>query len=401
MRNFWLIARHEYRRTVVRRGFVILTAAIPLGLFLLAGMGYLVSTIGQSKLPMGYVDQAGFLDASRQDTLPGDAKRIEILAFPDQETALAALEREEIQAFFVFPPSYQQTLRTDLYYLQKPPGQDAWGDLDDFVRANLVASYPADVQERLLAGPAVTVHDLASNREFSESSIVNIILPFVATFFFFFAVMMAAGYMLDVVASEKENRTMEVMLTSVTPGQLVGGKAVGLLSASLTQLAVYVVAAVVGITVAARFVPELQGVTVPWAYLGVMALFFLPAYALIASVMIAIGAAVTDVQQGQQIAGMLNLFFMLPLLLAAVIVGNPAHPLAVFLTLFPTTSFLTISLRWGLGTVPVWQLALSWVLLVATVAVMIWAAARVFRVGMLRYGQSLSLKTAVKAVQGR
>ena len=401
MRSFWLIAKHEYRRTVARRSFVILTAAIPLGMVLLVGFGYLVSTIGQSKLPLGYVDQAGFLDPGRQAALPRSEKRIAIHAFPDQATAMAALEREEIQAFFVFPPGYPQTLRTELYYLQKAPSQEAWGDLDDLVRANLVASYPAEVQQRLLAGPVITVHDLGGNREFSEKGIVNIILPFAGTFFFFFAAMSAAGSMLDVVAGEKENRTMEVILTSITPGQLIGGKAVGLLSASLTQLAIYLLAAVVGIAIAAQYVPELQQATVPWGYLGIMALFFLPTYALIAAMMIAIGAAVTDVQQGQQIAGMLNFLFILPLLLTVVIIQNPAAPLVVFFSLFPTTSFLTISLRWGLGAVPAWQLVVSWLLLVATVVAMIWAAARVFRVGMLRYGQPLSLKAAVRAVQGR
>jgi ABC-2 type transport system permease protein len=98
---------------------------------------------------------------------------------------------------------------------------------------------------------------------------------------------------------------------------------------------------------------------------------------------------------------MLNFLFILPLLLTVVIIQNPAQPLVVFLSLFPTTSFLTISLRWGLGAVPAWQLVVSWLLLVATVVAMIWAAARVFRVGMLRYGQPLSLKAAVRAVQGR
>ena len=70
------------------------------------------------------------------------------------------------------------------------------------------------------------------------------------------------------------------------------------------------------------------------------------------------------------------------------------------MTLFPTTAFLTISLRWGLGTIPLWQLGVSWVILVAATLVMTWVAARVFRAGMLRYGQPLSLKGVVAAVTG-
>jgi ABC-2 type transport system permease protein len=399
MRNFWLIAKHEYLNTVTRRGFLILLAAVPLGIVALIGMGILIESMSQDATPIGYVDQGGILDASRHAALPNADKRIQIRAFADEEAARTALEQGQIQAFYVFPPDYLSTLRTDVYYLKDPPGGSAERDLNDFVRLNLVSSYSPEVQERLLEGPSVTIHDVASNRTFSENEIANIILPFVATFLFFFATMSSAGYMLGVVASEKENRTVEVMMTSVTPEQLIGGKTLGLLAASLTQLGVYLVVGAVGVVVAGTYVPELQQVEMPWGYLGVMALFFFPSYALITGMMVALGAAVTQLEQGQQAAGMLNLLFVLPLFILPVLFSNPAHPLIVAFTLFPTTSFLTISLRWGLGTVPWWQIGLSWGLLVATAALSIWAAARVFRAGMLRYGKPLNLKAVVAAVR--
>ena len=398
MRNLWLVAKHEYRGTVVRRGFLIMIVAIPLGMAALIGLAILVENMGSDSRPVGYVDYSGTLDAGLLASLPEDST--EIRAFADEELARAALEGEEIQALFVLPAEYPQTLASDLYYLEEPPGGDAWGDFDGFVRVNLLSGMTEEMQELLLEGPEITVYDLASNREFSEGSIVNVILPFVATFFFVFATMSGAGYMLGVVAGEKENRTIEVMVTSVTPGQLIGGKAVGLLAASLTQLAIYVVAAVIGVIVAAQYVPEFQQLQVPWLYLGIMVAFFLPTYALISAVMIAIGAAVTELQQGQQLAGLLNLLFMLPLFLIILLFKDPGGPLMVFFTIFPTTSFMTISLRWGLGTVPLWQVGVGWVLLVVTTVFMLWAAARVFRAGMLRYGQPLNLKSAVAAIRG-
>jgi ABC-2 type transport system permease protein len=399
MRSFWLVAKHEYRRMVMRRAFLLLTLAIPVGMAALILLAIVVETSGQNTLPIGYVDPTGLVDSSRQATLPDANDRIKARPYADEEAALAALEREEIQAFFVLSSDYPHTLKTDLYYLEEPPSEDAWADFDEFIRANLVANLPDDVAQRLLQGPSIVVKDTASNREFSEASMINVILPFVATFLFFFATLAASGYMLGVVANEKENRTMEVMVTSITPGQLIGGKAVGLLAASLTQLAIYGIAAVVGLSVAAPYVPELQQATVPWTYLGVMALFFFPAFGLIAAILIAIGSAVTELQQGQQVAGILNLFFMVPIFLLPLILANPNHPTVVFFSLFPTTSFLTISLRWGLGTVPIWQLAVSWVLLVGTSLFTVWLAARVFRMGMLRYGQPLSLRAVVSAVR--
>jgi ABC-2 type transport system permease protein len=400
MRNFWLVAKHEYRSVVARRGFVLLTAAIPLGLVAIVGLTILVQQGNQTSLALGYVDQAGILDAGRRAALPESDRQIELVAFPDAQTAQVALESQQIQAFFVLPPEYPQSLRTDLYYLTKAPSNDVWTEFDDFVRVSLVASYPAQVQQRLLQGSDVTVHDIASNRNFNENDAINIILPFVAVFFFFFATMSAAGYMLGVVASEKESRTMEIMVTSIMPGQLIGGKTAGLLAASLTQLGVYVVAGVVGLRLAAPYVPELQQAVVPWGYLGLTALFFLPAYALISAIMVSIGSAVTELQQGQQVAGLLNLLFVVPLFLIPLILQNSGHSIVLFLTLFPTTSLLTISLRWALGTVPLWQLAASWLLLVGTASFMVWAAARIFRVGMLRYGQPLTFKAVLAAVRG-
>jgi ABC-2 type transport system permease protein len=396
MRNLWLIAKHEYRRVVVKRGFLIGTFVIPLGIAALIGLTIFVEKLGENTLPVGYVDQTGVLEAAPPNANAG----LEMRAFADQETAMAALEREEIQAFFVLPPGYLQTLQTDLYYLQKPPSGDVWGEFSAFVRRNLVAALPQEVQQRVLEGPQITVRDIVSKREFSKHGVINAILPLAASVFFFITTMSSAGYMLQVVADEKENRTIEIMVTSITPGHLIGGKTAGLLAAALTQLFIFVVAIVVGLTVAAPHVKELQQMVVPWTYLGLMALFFLPAYALIAAVMVAIGGAVTEMQQGQQVAGILNLFFMLPLFLMGLLFANPGHPLLVFMSLFPSTAFMTISLRWGLGTIPAWQLSASWVLLVATTIFMVWAAARIFRAGMLRYGQPLSLRGVVTALRG-
>jgi ABC-2 type transport system permease protein len=399
MRNYWLVAKHEYRRTVFRRGFLLATIMVPVGMAALIFFAYLVETMGQDDSAIGYVDKPDIFDPALQQKLPDPEDRVGIVEYSDEETALIALEAGEVQAFFVFPLDYLDTLETDLHFVENPPSSDVWREFDDFVRINVLSSLPEEVRERLLEGANIKVIDVSSNREFSESAIINIILPFVATFFFLFATMMAAGYLMGVVASEKENRTMEIVISSVTPGQLIGGKAVGLLAGALTQLTIYIVAIIIALKVASPYVEVLQLVTVPWTYLGLMIVFFLPAYALIASIMIAIGGAVTESQQGQQVAGILNLLFMLPLFIMPLLFTNPGHPFIVFMTLFPTSSFLTVSLRWGLGSVPSWQLGLSWVLLVMTMFVMLWIAVRIFRAGMLRYGQPLTVRGAIASLR--
>jgi ABC-2 type transport system permease protein len=397
MRNYWLVAKHEYRRTVVRRGFLIGTLAIPVAIAALIALVIVVESMGADDRPIGYVDHAGLLEETRA---PAESN-VEIRAYTDREAATAALEAEEIQAFYELPADYLTTLETELTYLADEPDGDARGAFRDFVRLNLVASYPAEVQARLLSGPEITVEDVASRRTFGEDEIANIALPIMASIFFMVATMSAGGYMLRVVSDEKENRTMELMITSITPGQLVGGKALGLLAAALTQLSIYLVAAAIGLLIVAVRTPELQQLSMPWDYLAVMALFFFPAYALLAALMVAVGSAVTEFQQGQQVAAILNLLFLIPLFLLPFFFSDPGRPLVVLLTVFPPTAFMTVSLRWGLGTIPLWQLVLSWTLLSGTALFTIWAAARIFRVGMLRYGKALTLNGALVAVRGK
>ena len=400
MHNAWLIAKHAYRNTVAKRSFIIGTLAVPLIIAAVVGLAVLVVVMGENHKPIGYVDYSGLLKIDLQANMPNAAQRIEIRSYPNEETAIHALKSEDIQALWVLPPDYQQTLHTDLYYLEEPPDNDVWRDFDDFIRINLTNTLPASAQTLLLEGPDITVIDITSNRTFSENNILNFVLPIVACFFFVFASMSTANYMLGVVADEKENRTMEIMITSVTSKQLIGGKTTGLIAAALTQLVIYVLVVVVGILIARPYIELLQQATVPWKYLGVMLLFFLPAYALMAAVMVAVGGVITEMQQGQQISGILNMFFMFPLFMMPILITNPAQPAFVFMTLFPTTAFMTISMRWGLGTIPIWQLGLSWVILVSTVIIVVWAASRIFRSGMLRYGQHLSLKSIIATVKG-
>lgn len=396
MNNFWLVAKHEYRRMVLRRAFVLTTLLIPLGMAAVIGLAILVGESTADKRPLGYIDHTHQLDPTLWQNQP-DAD-VELRPFPDEATAQAALENGDIQAFFVLPATYPNPRQTDLYFMEEPPNGDIWGAFDDFVRLNYTRQLDPALRQQLLDGPAVIVNDLDSGRTFSSASIINIILPFFATFIFFIATMSASGYMIQVVADEKENRTMEIMLTSLSPFQLIGGKTIGLLGVALTQLGIYGLTVVVGLLAAQPFVPMLQTAVIPWAYLLIMALF-LPAFALIAGIMVAIGSIVPNLQQGQQVAGLLNFLFILPIFLLAIIIENPNAPLAVAFTLFPTTAFLTVSLRWGLGSVPLWQLGASWVILVITAVFAVWVASRIFRIGMLQYGQPLSWKTAVAALR--
>lgn len=393
MRNFWLIAKHEYLKIVRQKSFLVGTLWVPVMIVVVMGVSILAALGQRGKLPLGYVDGTGRLNAAVTAPVGEDGKSpVAMRAFADENAARAALEVEEIQGYYIVPDHYVESGQVQLFYLSQRPSEVAQDDFIGFLRANLLAEYPADVQQRMLEGAAITFRSSDGSREFESQNVFDFIVPFAAAFFFVFAVMNSGGYMLQAVTDEKENRTIEVIATSVRPEELIGGKAIGLMSVGLTQLGIWLLTGVLALFVASFFVSGAQSVRIPWSFLGVVALFFVPAYALIAGMMTAVGSMVTDLRQGQQITGIFNLFFTLPFFFLMVIMAKPNSPFVVAMTLFPTTAFVTITMRWAMTTVPLWQLALSWALLVASAGMSVCLAARIFRMGMLHYGQQLSVK---------
>jgi ABC-2 type transport system permease protein len=396
MRNLWLVARREYQRTVLRRGFLIGLLAVPVLIGLLVAVVIWVETSNEDRSPVGLVDLGGLLQASAAPATDGP----QVLFYASSADARRDLDVGELQAVFILAADYPTTGQMDVFYRRQPPTEAALAAVNAVIRPSLVAGLPEPVANRLLAGAQVTTIDVGSGRAFSEQGIINVIIPVAAAFVLFLVNSSASGSLLQVVTDEKENRTIEVLLTSITSAQLIGGKTAGLLAAVLTEVVVYVAAIVIGLLVARPYVPELHQAVVPWGYLGLVAVFFLPSFALLTAIMVLIGAVVPDGQHGQQFAAFVNLAFMLPVFTLPVIFEDPAQPLVRLLTIFPTTALLTIALRWGLGVVPVLDLIWSWLALAGSTCLMSWAAARVFRLGQLHYGQSLSWKATWAAIRG-
>ncbi|MBN1248499.1 MAG: ABC transporter permease [Anaerolineae bacterium] len=402
MRKVWLVAKHEYLKQVRKRSFLVAVLGFPLLMVAVGGISALVVLSGGDSRPVGYVDLAGVLDPVVRAALEAESRfQHPFQGFPDEGAARAALEAGSIQAYYVVPQDYLSAKELRLVHGESEPGERVSSSFEDFLHASLVERQPPEVRARLSRGFDLAVRSGDGRRELSEDNVFSFLLPFIVAFFMFFAVSSAGGYLLEAVTEEKENRTMEILATSLSPTRLMAGKAVGLMSVSLTQILVWVATLVAGALVAGRYLEPLRTLRVPWDLLIVLVLYFLPTFTLIAGIMTSIGAAVTERQQGQQISGILNMLFILPIFFVTLILVNANSPFLVVLTLFPTTSFLTILLRWGMATVPLWQMVASWVLLMGAALGSLWVAGKVLRMGMLRYGQRLRFRSILKGLRGQ
>ncbi len=401
MRKLWVVAKHEFLKITRKRSFLFGTLAMPLFFVAIMVLIVVVIVAGENQNPIGYVDPAGIL--SKVPSLPpgkdDGPNPVKLLPFADEAQARAALEKGTIQAYYVLSADYLTSHQVQMFYWDKEPSSQAQRRFDNLVRANLSTSLPVAVAERAQEGINLTARSADGRQEVSGQSIINLFVPFFIGLFFTIVVLSSGSYLLEAVTDEKESRTIEVMATSMTPGQLIGGKAIGLMAVALTQIAILAITIAVSLIVSAQFIEEVRAITIPWSMFLTVAVFFVPTYALIAGMMIAIGSMVSETRQGQQIAGALNMLFTLPFFVVVVFFTAPNSPLATILTIFPTTAFLTVTLRWSMTTIPLWEMIAGWVLVAASAVVAVWAASRIFRIGMLRYGQRLDVKSMLRAVR--
>jgi ABC-2 type transport system permease protein len=207
---------------------------------------------------------------------------------------------------------------------------------------------------------------------------------------FVIAMFTSGGYLMQAVVEEKENRTMEVIITSVSPNQFMAGKIIADTCVGLTQILAWILMIVIPILLARGSFQILQGIQISSQTMAVLLFTMLPSFVLVAALMATIGATVTEAREGQQMTGLISLPIWIPYLLTGVLIGSPNSPISITLSMLPLTAPTAMLVRDGMTILPIWQIALCAVIQILCAVGAIWLAGRAFRLGMLRYGKRLA-----------
>jgi ABC-2 type transport system permease protein len=382
---------HEYRRHVFTRRFVLAgLLSVPLVILVIVGLIFLVISLETNTTPLGYVDQSGFLvDPVSAPATEWPDRPVPIQPFETEAAARSALEAGQIQAYYVLPADYLSTGRLSVIHLGAFKSS-ASTQFYNFLTANLLRSTDPVIAGRLVKGTEIIVQSPDGSRSLSSKNWFNVVIPMVAGIAFIIAMFSTGGYLMQAVVEEKENRTMEVIITSVSPNQFMAGKIIGDTAIGLTQIAFWMVFIVIPILLLRNRISFLSGIQIAPQTLLLLVFVMFPAFILVSALMAAIGATVSEAREGQQMVGMISLPIWIPYMLTGQLMNNPNSPLAVGLSMFPLTAPLTMLMRDGLTILPAWQIAFSAALQVFSAAGAIWLAGRAFRLGMLRYGKRLN-----------
>lgn len=394
MNKTWLVIKHEYLKHVKKKRFILAILSLPLFILLMVAIGFLSVIIQYDNTPIGYIDRSGLLENSidyQAEAPIGFMKPIDFIRYTDETDADSALNDNNIQAYYVVDENFIKT-REIKVIANEASDSSINGEFFTFLKLNVLKDLPGEISDRLMEGASFEIKSTSEQKSANVDNILVFILPFVAGFLFIMAINISAGYLLQAVVEEKENRTMEIMVTSISPNQLMTAKVIGNLSVGLTQLVVWIIFGIIGFFSLFRLFPDLQSTKIDISFLLLTILVFIPAFVMIAAMMAALGATTTETKEAQQIAGIFTIPMVVPYWFMQVLMEKPNSPLSIFFSLFPFTAPISLPMRAAFSNIPAWQIVITISLLILFAIAALWFAGRAFRMGMLRYGKKLSLK---------
>ena len=300
----------------------------------------------------------------------------------------------------VRPAAGESTFGT--YDLYIPPGlDDRVGDfINSTIREAIVnARVSAQALDRetidsIVRVPrqrSITVTEGQERQTVDEFSFV---LPMAFMMLMFMGVMVGGQSMLTSTIEEKSSRVVEVLLSAVSPMELMAGKLLGSISVSMVAMGFYLL---MGLTLLSSF--SLFGLLDPWLILYLL-IFFVIGFFVMGSLMMAVGAAVNEMSEAQSLMMPLMLVMIVPMVLWPAISRNPNSMLAIAVSFVPPINPFGMLIRMASSQPPpLWQVWLSIGIGAASVFGALWVAAKIFRIGLLMYGKPPDLKTLIRWVR--
>ncbi|GAB6281520.1 MAG: ABC transporter permease [Ignavibacterium sp.] len=193
------------------------------------------------------------------------------------------------------------------------------------------------------------------------------------------------GMLVRSLVEEKSNRLIEIIISSCSPNDLLLGKVIGLSLLILTEIFIWIL---IGVS----FFGQTILMFAPLQNIFIMLLYFILGFIFYTSIFVGVGSIVNTEQEAQQITSYLSLIIMLPIIILVPAIQNPDMPLIKFFTYFPFTTPAAMIIKLSNASISTSEVLITILILIASIALVIYLAAKIFRIGILSYGKIPSLK---------
>jgi ABC-2 type transport system permease protein len=412
--KLWAVVRREYLERVRTKSFVIATILGPLVVGGIMLVSVFAATTSSKLLKVAVLDRTGALGPAVEDALRtakfGDKARFDVQPAGGEPTAAReadlkkAVLESRLDGYLVIPEDALAT-STASYF-----GRNVSNSIDLRTMERTVSDVLVGVRLANAGLDRARIRDLTRGLDLKTIRVSEsgeredrgsaMILSLILLMILYVSILMWGQMVMTSVIEEKTSRVVEVMASGVSATTLMAGKLVGVGGAGLTQFLVWSVSllavslATAGPIAGGLAMPEIT----PFMLLSFV-LFFLLGFFFYAALYAAIGAAVNTVQEAQNFVWPVVTPVVIGMVSFMAVLEAPDGPLSVTMSMIPGISPLIMFLRIVVLTPPVWQIALSIVLLALGIVGVLWVAARVYRVGILMYGKRPTFPELVKWVR--
>lgn len=409
MNKILLVFKHELRTVMARRSYILTLLLLPLiGFGITVFLGYSNQQSGVGNVAANLFStppsqgMEGFVDASGLVKVLPEFSQKSLRRYNTEAEALKAYRTGEIIAYYLISKDYLET--GELVYARADynplGGLSSTYPMRHALSYNLVGG-DLSLLARLDNPVILEVTSLTQTETRDTNHMLTFFLPYIVMMLFYIMILTSASLMLSSVAAEKQNRMIEIVMTSLTPVELLVGKITALGIAGLVQTVIWTGSGLLMLRLGGTAMNLPAAFQLPVSVMVWGVVFFILGYALYGSLMAGLGALVPNLKEASQATIVVIFPIIIPLFFISVFVEEPNGVLAMILSLFPFTAPVAMMTRLSAVSVPIWQLLLAVALLLATCYLTIRAVAGMFRAQNLLSGQSFKVGIFLKALMGR
>jgi len=421
------IIKHEYITKVKTKGFIIGTILGPLAIVIVIGAVIVVTMLSMDTgiKKIAVLDRFGKFGSQ---LVASDTARYYLTDLKESELK-DQVRNEEIDGFLILPEDILEN-NTATVYTRGGGGigfiESIESSVEHFSRIERLknAGLNTDVIDIVEKGINIETEKVTEEGVQKDHTEAFAVLGYILGFAIYMFMFIYGSFVSRGVIEEKANRIIEVIASSAKPFEIMMGKVVGIGLVGLTQVLFWIllmfVLAFAGQPLLNSFISEpaimTPGMMTPeqmeiQAQFGMVKdflgsgiligflFYFLSGYFVYSTIFAAIGSAVDQEQDAQQLMMPVSMLIIIPMLFISVVMTNPDSTVSVILSLVPFFTPILMIVRVAATQVPFWQVALSVVLMIGTFFACIWVASRIYRVGILMYGKKPSIKDLIKWVR--
>jgi ABC-2 type transport system permease protein len=395
VRSVWAVIRREYLQRVRSRWFVFATVGVPLLLVVATAVPVVLASRNEAaERTIVVLDRSGDIGSWVARALEKGGYVVEPATPIDEERVRRRVESGEVGGYLVVDRESLVAGHAKLVVNESPSAFRQLGIRQAVIQAALefqLVGTGTDV-DQILSGGSLEIERIAgSGGGMNDPAFAA---AYAGSFVLYMVILLYAVAVMRSVLEEKTNRIVEVILSSLSPWQLMLGKILGVGAVGLTQLAVWVVVGgalmVLGLPALLAARPELTAITsgLPGpSFFVYFLIFFLGGYFIFSALYAAVGAMCNSDEEAQQAQFPVMILIFVPVVALVGVIESPNSTLSVVLSLIPFFSPFLMFARAVGGAAPFWQVALSIVLMVLTLLGVAWVAGRIYRVGILMTGK--------------